>query len=117
MSLNTPARWIVTYDIADPRRGVRVHRFMKSQGVPLQYSVFTVEASAAQMRHLMLTLDDLIEPSCDDVRAYRWADHAESHQMGADLLPEGVLIPDRPERRVVRLRYPPQCVSVNSWRT
>lgn len=59
MSLHTPTRWILTYDITDPRRGVRVHRYMKSQGVPLQYSVFTVEASAAQMRQLMLALEAL----------------------------------------------------------
>ena len=102
MSLHTPTRWIVTYDITDSRRGVRVHRYMKSQGVPLQYSVFTVEASAAQMRQVMLALEALIDPSQDDVRAYRWADHAESHQLGADLLPEGVLISGRPERRAVR---------------
>lgn len=102
MSLHTPARWIVTYDIADPRRGVRVHRYMKSQGVPLQYSVFIVEASAARMRQVMLALEDLIDPGSDDVRAYRWADHAESHQLGADLLPEGVLISGQPERRAVR---------------
>ena len=102
MSLHAPARWIVTYDIADPRRGGRVHRYMKSQGVPLQYSVFIVEASAAQMRQMMLALEDMIEPSADDVRAYRWAEHADSHQLGAAMLPEGVWIPDRPERRVVR---------------
>lgn len=102
MSLHAPARWIVTYDIADPRRGVRVHRYMKSQGVPLQYSVFIVEASAAQMRQMMLALEELIEPTRDDVRAYRWADHAESHQLGASMLPEGVLISGHPERRAVR---------------
>jgi CRISPR-associated protein Cas2 len=105
MSLHDPARWIVTYDITDPRRGARVHRFMKAQGVPLQYSVFIVEASAARMHALMLELEALIAPAMDDVRAYRWTVQAESHALGKSLLPDGVLIgaeAAQPTRRVVR---------------
>jgi CRISPR-associated protein Cas2 len=105
MSLHDPARWIVTYDIADPRRGVRVLRFMKAHGVPLQYSVFIVEASPARMHGLMLELEALIAPAVDDVRAYRWTVQADSHALGKPLLPEGVLIgaeAARPTRRVER---------------
>jgi CRISPR-associated protein Cas2 len=105
MSLHDPARWIVTYDIADARRGARVLRFMKTQGVPLQYSVFIVEASPSRMHALMLELEGLIAPAVDDVRAYRWTTQAESHALGRPLLPEGVLIGAEaatPTRRVVR---------------
>lgn len=91
MSLHQTARWTVTYDIADARRGVRVHRFMCRHGVPLQYSVFLVEASSAEMQRLLADLKEHIAWSADDVRAYRWPAEAECHQLGTPLLPDDVL--------------------------
>lgn len=92
MSLHETARWIVTYDITHPKRGAAVHRFMKKQGVPVQYSVFLVEASAAEMHQLMLALEELISVHADDVRAYRWPVKPECHNLGRSMLPDGVLI-------------------------
>lgn len=40
MSQQTPARWLVTYDIVQPRNLGRVFRLLKKNGVPVQYSVF-----------------------------------------------------------------------------
>ena len=53
MALNTPRAWLITYDITDPRRLVRLHRFLVRQATPVQYSVFHFEGSAAQMGRLM----------------------------------------------------------------
>ena len=92
MSLHETVRWIVTYDIRDARRGLAVLRFMKKRGVPVQYSVFLVEASSADMQRLMLDLEELIAVHVDDVRAYRWPVHPECHLLGRSLLPEGVLV-------------------------
>jgi CRISPR-associated protein Cas2 len=106
MSLHDPVRWIVCYDICDRRRGASVHRWMKKQGVPLQYSVFMVEASAARIHQLMQELEELIAVHSDDVRAYRWPEHAEVHQLGRSLLPDGVLLdtPPPPKARPIRRR-------------
>lgn len=60
--------------------------------MPLQYSVFIVEASAARMHRLMIELEALIAPAVDDVRAYRWPEPAESHELGCPLVPEGLVI-------------------------
>lgn len=49
MSQHASAQWLVTYDIADPKRLGRLFRYLKKQGVPVQYSVFLVDASAAKM--------------------------------------------------------------------
>lgn len=39
MSTGRPVLHLVCYDIRDPKRLLRVHRFLRSQGFPLQYSV------------------------------------------------------------------------------
>lgn len=108
MSLHEKTRWIVTYDIHDPRCGVKVHRLLAGWGLPLQYSVFVVPASAAELQQLMQALDELIDPVTDDVRAYRWPEQAEVHLLGRPLLPDEVLLgppaknPAAPARRRVR---------------
>ncbi|MFM2058021.1 MAG: hypothetical protein RLY71_2406 [Pseudomonadota bacterium] len=92
MSLHAVARWIVTYDISDNSRLVRVHRHLRRHGVPLQYSVFVVETSAAGMKHLLAEVRALIAWSHDDVRAYRWPAEPELYRLGCELLAPGVLV-------------------------
>lgn len=105
MSLHATARWIVTYDITDRRRGKRVHALLRRRGVPLQYSVFLVRASAAEMHRLMDEVAELIALATDDVRAYRWPAQSEFHGLGNSLLPDGVLLEeDAPARRAKRRR-------------
>ena len=96
MSLHEITGWIVCYDIKDSKRLQRVHREMMKWGVPLQYSVFLVQASSAQLHRLMLTLEGHINTSADDVRAYRIPLEAECHIMGPSMLPEDILIPASP---------------------
>ncbi|MEO6319739.1 MAG: CRISPR-associated endonuclease Cas2 [Polaromonas sp.] len=90
MSLNQTATWLVTYDIADPRRLAKVFKRLKKAGVPLQYSVFSVEASAAGMAALMAQLARLIHAREDDIRAYRLPEHGWRTTLGEPILPEGL---------------------------
>lgn len=91
MSQNATASYLVTYDIADPRRLGRLNRYLKKQGVPIQYSVFLVEASAAQMGSLMVKIAKMIHPDADDVRAYRLPENGWQVTLGASILPDNVL--------------------------
>lgn len=102
MSLHEDTGWIVCYDIRDKRRLVRVHRHLKKWGVPLQYSVFMVQASASRLHRLMCELEDLIDTSADDVRACRFPPGAECHTLGPSLLPDDVLINAPPHKPVPR---------------
>ena len=34
MALNAPRGWLITYDITDPKRLVRLHRFLVKQATP-----------------------------------------------------------------------------------
>ena len=96
MSQHAPARWLVTYDISDRRKLARVHRLLKKEGVPIQYSVFFVHASAAKMARLMVELGKLIDPKADDVRAYRLPEATWKVTLGASVIPDDVWIEARP---------------------
>lgn len=90
MSQNQTAQWLVTYDIADPRRLAKVFKHLKKVGVPLQYSVFSVEASSAGMATLMAQLTRLIHAKEDDVRAYRLPKNGWRATLGQDIVPDGL---------------------------
>lgn len=70
MAMNAPCGWLVTYDIANPRRLARLHRFMVKQATPIQYSVFHFEGSPGEMGRLIKEIEAYIDPRADDVRAY-----------------------------------------------
>lgn len=91
MSQHASARWLLTYDIADPRRLGRVFKFLNKHGVPVQYSVFLLEASAEKMASLMTQIAKLIDDDADDVRAYRMPENLWQVTLGASILPEGIL--------------------------
>ncbi len=60
-------RYIVSYDISDPKRLRRVHRAMKGYGDALQYSVFRCDLSASQRILLIETLSRIIHHREDQV--------------------------------------------------
>lgn len=92
MSLNAQARWLVAYDIVDKPDLARVFKLLKKNGVPVQYSVFHVCASAAQMGSLIVQLAKLIDAKTDDIRAYRLPENGWQVTLGATILPEDLLI-------------------------
>jgi len=64
------ATYLVCYDIADTRRLQRICNFMKGMGFHLQYSVFLCRLTWRELGALKVTIEELIEPSEDDVRIY-----------------------------------------------
>lgn len=64
------ARYLVCYDIVEPARLGRVYRFMKGEGVALQYSVFLCSLTWPDLVRVKARLDSLIDPAADDVRIY-----------------------------------------------
>lgn len=63
--------WILAYDIRCPQRLRRVHRTVRQWGIPLQYSIFLIEAKRAELQALIDELEhDIIDPRVDDVRIY-----------------------------------------------
>ena len=62
---------VVSYDIADDRRRVRVASEMENFGQRVQYSVFECHLSEAQISDLETRLQEIIDWDRDRVRYYR----------------------------------------------
>jgi CRISPR-associated protein Cas2 len=92
MAIQRPRLYLVCYDIADPRRLQRVHRYLRRFGLPLQYSVFTVRLSQKRQQRLLLGLKQLIDEREDDVRMYPLPDNGERLCLGRQMLPEDVVL-------------------------
>jgi CRISPR-associated protein Cas2 len=60
-------RYLVAYDIREPRRLRQVHSAMKGFGYPLQYSVFVCDLDASEKLLLRQTVGDLINQRQDSV--------------------------------------------------
>jgi CRISPR-associated protein Cas2 len=82
--------YLLSYDIADPDRLVRVHRTVKRRGIPLQYSVFLVPADVDALQDLLGELQGLIDNCMDDIRVYPLPSRLEVVHYGRQTLPEGV---------------------------
>ena len=91
MSQFDSGQWLVCYDIREKKRLAQVFRYLKKQGVPLQYSVFLVDASAAKMRRLLVELAQLIDTRADDIRAYGLPARPQYDTIGQSMLPSNIL--------------------------
>ncbi len=69
----TPARtlYLVAYDVADPRRLVRVHRFMTGWKVGGQKSFYECWLTDAERDSVLAGLRDLIDPDADRVHLFQ----------------------------------------------
>lgn len=83
---------IVSYDIAEPKRLRRIHRFLKKVALPLQYSVFLLEADARRIEQLEKQLATMIHPREDDIRIYPLPMQPDWCALGKPLWDEGMLL-------------------------
>lgn len=60
-------RYLVCYDISDPKRLQKVHRKMRGFGEPLQYSVFCCDLTASEKTILWSALHALINHREDQI--------------------------------------------------
>lgn len=60
-------RYIIAYDIREPKRLTRVYRKMRGYGDSIQYSVFICELSKKEKLILLSDLSEIINSSEDNV--------------------------------------------------
>ncbi len=87
---------IICYDICSPKRLVRLHRFLKTRAVPLQYSVFLFTGSERRLTQCLEEAALLIDPSKDDLRAYPLPARGLKARLGKPILPEGIQMGNLP---------------------
>lgn len=92
MGLKAPRAWLISYDIANPRRLRRLHRFLVRRALPVQYSVFYYEGSPAAMGRLMQQIEDLINPKQDDVRGYQLPEKLNVTTLGRGSIPGSTMV-------------------------
>jgi CRISPR-associated protein Cas2 len=62
--------FVVSYDIPDDKRRMKIHNTLKSYGQRVQYSVFECNLTDTQYAKLRGRLSKLIKPDTDSVRFY-----------------------------------------------
>jgi len=97
--------YLVSYDIRDPARLGRVHRFVKERALALQYSVFVLEGDDTARIEMSKGIEALIDPEADDVRIYGLPEGVEVEAIGdTDPLPRGVVLVGAGSRLSARAR-------------
>ena len=74
--------YLICYDIADPRRLAKVHRFLAGEALPVQYSVFAGQFTPARLREVVGNLLGMIAADEDDVRIYPLPERCEAVFLG-----------------------------------
>jgi CRISPR-associated protein Cas2 len=63
--------YVISYDITDDARRVRVHAALRNYGTRVQYSVFECDLAPGQIDLLRAEVGRLVRPAEDSVRYYR----------------------------------------------
>jgi len=85
-----PRDYIVCYDIADPRRLQRVHRYVANEAEFLQKSVYRLSADKASLKGFVSVLEELICPRTDDVRLYPLSSRVTLETWGKEVSLAGI---------------------------
>ena len=99
-------RHIIAYDISDPRRLQKAHRYLIQHAIPLQKahryliqhaiplqnSIFLHIGSREQARQCFEELCRMLHPKQDDLRFYPLANSSIIHTLGQTALPEGIIL-------------------------
>ncbi|MBS1213182.1 MAG: CRISPR-associated protein Cas2 [Proteobacteria bacterium] len=70
---------------------MRVHRYLRETGLPVQYSVFTLMMTPKQQSAMVQGLRGLIDRRKDDVRIYPLPANGERVTLGQRLFPDDIL--------------------------
>lgn len=92
MALSQPLLFLIAYDIREPRRLGRIHRFLRKEGLPVQYSVFTARLTERKLQRVMAGLERIFDPRVDDVRIYPLPARQEQVALGLQMFPDDVML-------------------------
>lgn len=82
--------YLVCYDIANPKRLGRLHRFVQDFAVMAQYSVYLAWLTPERLEALGSGILERIDPRVDDVRIYPLPENISVDVLGRGAAPKGV---------------------------
>ncbi|MBL1266005.1 CRISPR-associated endonuclease Cas2 [Candidatus Methylomicrobium oryzae] len=85
-------RYLICYDIREPKRLRRLHRALRDVGEPKQYSVFEADLNESELATLLETVGALIDPEQDCVSLYPLPPACRKIQLGKDLALSGLIL-------------------------
>ncbi len=92
------SKYIICYDIRNPKRLQSVHNYLKKFAIPIQYSIFILDGSHKDKANCLLYLRKLIDKTVDDLRCYVLADNMYQTRIGQAVLPDGIYLSSFPSR-------------------
>jgi CRISPR-associated protein Cas2 len=69
--------YIISYDIPNDKRRLRIANLLLNYGMRVQYSVFECRLSEALLAKLRARLEKLLQPDEDNIRVYRLCNACE----------------------------------------
>ena len=82
-------RWLLAHDIRDKKRLQRVWRYLRQEGVRLQYSVYLLAGTRQQVEGIIERLRELIDERADDVRIYPLTENTRIWGLGTQFNDDG----------------------------
>ena len=87
-------RWLLAHDIRDKKRLQRVWRYLRQEGVRLQYSVYLLAGTRQQVENIIDQLRELIDERADDVRIYPLTENTRIWGLGKQFNDDGNVLCD-----------------------
>ena len=82
MSNNNRQTWLIAYDIRQPARLQRVHKYLSCLGHALQYSLFVADLNHVELEAAKHELAKRADEAFDDVRMYALSEHVRGAWIG-----------------------------------
>jgi CRISPR-associated protein Cas2 len=109
-------RWLLAHDIRDPRRLQRVWRYMRKEGVRLQYSVYVLAGTRHQIEIVLDHLRTLIDEQADDVRVYPLSENTRIWSLGTQFDDDGNFLCDAFIDKMVQSEVVPETDEIRMHR-
>lgn len=88
---NHSTKYLVCYDICNPKRLRRVHKEIRDWGVPIQFSIFEIDVNTTQLARLKALLIKMIDVTEDKIMFYRLMPKQERICLGLNVQTEDLL--------------------------